>query len=361
MLTTKTDVLALRIKAVNSLVLAIEIFNRPHENGRAEAVLILLHHSFEMLLKAYIAKRTGTVFSKDQRYSYSFDTCLEIAQIKLRAISIDHRSTLSMLDAQRDACVHYYQDISEDLLYLHSQSAVSLFDELLTKFFNIRLSDIVPARVLPISTRPPKDIQLLINSELEQIDGLLKARGKNNSLAEAKLRPLLALTTGSRPNAGRVTVGEIKSAVRRRRKGEDWTVIMPEIAQLELATSGDGIPFNFRISKDAKFAVRIAEDGEEVQGTLIKQEINIWDKFNLSTTDLANKLQLTQPKMGALILELDIKSDQDCYKELKHKSIVHKGYSKKALDRLREALNNGVDINEIWARHGHHFGSRRKA
>ena len=359
-LTAKTDILALRVRAINSLVLAIEIFNRPHENGRAEAVLILLHHSFEMLLKAYIAKRTGTVFSKDQRYSYSFDVCLELAQNKLKGISADHRMTLSMLDAQRDACVHYYQDISEDLLYLQAQSAVSLFDELLTKFFSVRLGDLVPARVLPISTRPPKDIQFLISSELEQIDALLKSGGKKNSLAEARLRPLLALAIGSRHNSERITVREIKGSIRRRKQGDDWNVIMPEIAQLNLTTTGDGIPFHVRISKEAEFTVRIAKAGEEVQGTLIKQEINIWDKFNLGTIDLADKLGLTAPKVGALIIELGIRNDEECYKELKHKSVVHKGYSKKALDHLREAVDNGINIAEVWAKHGHKFGSKRK-
>jgi len=48
----KREAAELRKRAINSLVLAIELFNRPHDLGRSEAVLILLHHAFEMLLKA---------------------------------------------------------------------------------------------------------------------------------------------------------------------------------------------------------------------------------------------------------------------------------------------------------------------
>lgn len=48
-------------RAVNSLVLGIEIFNRPSNRGRTEAVLIHLDHAFEMLLKAAIVHRGGRI------------------------------------------------------------------------------------------------------------------------------------------------------------------------------------------------------------------------------------------------------------------------------------------------------------
>ena len=60
----KRDVQELKSRAIHSLVLAIEIFNRPHDQGRSEAVLIFLHHAFEMLLKAIIKEKTGTVHAK---------------------------------------------------------------------------------------------------------------------------------------------------------------------------------------------------------------------------------------------------------------------------------------------------------
>lgn len=65
---TKRDVAELKKRAINSLVLAIELFNRPHYDGRAESVLMLLHHAFEMLLKAIIRDKTGTVHAKGEKY-----------------------------------------------------------------------------------------------------------------------------------------------------------------------------------------------------------------------------------------------------------------------------------------------------
>ncbi len=83
------------------MVLGIELFNRPHEDGRAEGALILLHRAFEMLLKAIIKGKTGTVYAKKERYSYGFGKSLEVAQNEIKVISSDERGTLSILDAHR--------------------------------------------------------------------------------------------------------------------------------------------------------------------------------------------------------------------------------------------------------------------
>ena len=55
-------------KAVDSLVLSIDHYNRPWDRGRIDAVLILLDHSFEMLLKAAILHRGGAI-QRDARAS----------------------------------------------------------------------------------------------------------------------------------------------------------------------------------------------------------------------------------------------------------------------------------------------------
>lgn len=356
----KRDVEELKRRAVDSLVLGIELFNRPHDQGRRESVLILLHHAFEMLLKAIIKDRTGTVHVSGGKYSYGFDKCLEVTQNEVKLISVDERATLSILDALRDTAVHYYQEVSEDLLYLQAQASVTLFDDLLSRAFQKKLADYIPERVLPVSTRPPKDLMLLIDSELSQVDELLQAGSRKGIQAAARLRPILAMATATRDDAERVTEGELQRAINRRRRGEDWRLILPEVAQLKLETQGEGIPIFLRIKKDANIAFRVAKDGEPVTGTLIKQEVNIWDKYNLGRDDLAKKLGISGPKTSALILELKMQDDQDCFKVLRRKSTVFKGYSKTALDHLQSAITGGVDIEAIWEKHRIKFGARKR-
>lgn len=356
----KRDVQELKSRAIHSLVLAIEIFNRPHDQGRSEAVLIFLHHAFEMLLKAIIKEKTGTVHAKGEKYSYGFDKCLEVAQNEIHTLSVDERATLSILDAHRDTAIHFYQEVSEDLLYLQAQAGVTLFDDLLQRVFKERLADSIPERVLPVSTRPPKDIQVLIDSELSQVDDLLRAGSRKGIQAAARLRPILALATATRDDAERVTESELRRAINRRRRGDDWSVILPEVAQLKLDTQGEGIPIFLRIKKDADIAVRVAKAGEPVTGTLIKQQVNVWDVFNLSRDDLAAKIGVSGPKTSALILELKINEDPECFHLLKKKSTELKGYSKKALDRLREALSSGMSVDAVWAKHRNRFGAGKR-
>lgn len=72
----KKNVSPLLDKSIESLTLAIEIFNRPTEIARAHGVLILMQHAFEMLLKACILQQTGSIHDREQRYTYGFDRCL---------------------------------------------------------------------------------------------------------------------------------------------------------------------------------------------------------------------------------------------------------------------------------------------
>ncbi|MBF0521099.1 MAG: hypothetical protein HQK92_15425 [Nitrospirae bacterium] len=255
---------------------------------------------------------------------------------------------MSILKAQRDIAIHYYQEVSEDILYLQAQASITLFDDLLNKVVKARLADCIPERVLPVSSRPLKDLNVLIDSELSQIDGLLQERSRKGTQAASRLRPILAMATAIRNDSERVSEVELRKAINRRRHGDDWSIIFPEVAQLKLDTQGDGIPFFIRIKKTADFAVCVAKDGEPIIGTVIKQEVNIWDKYNLSRNDLAKKLEITAPKTGALIDELKIQDDKDCFKLLQRKSTIFKSYSKKALDLLKAAIDDGIDVDTVW-------------
>ena len=342
----KRDVRELKQRAIHSLVLAIELFNRPHENGRSEATLILLHHAFEMLLKAIIKDKTGTVHAKGEKYSYGFDKCLEVAFSDLKILSKDERATLSILDAHRDTSIHYYQDVSEDLLYLQSQSAVTLFDDVLNRCFAVKLADFIPERVLPVSTRPPKDIQLLMDSELTQIDELLGAGNRRGIQAASRLRSVMALATATRENAERVTERELRKAIKRRRSGENWNIIFPEIAQLKLETEGEGVSISLRIRKEG-IPVRFAKDGE---GGVVIRDRDWFDKFNLSLKDLGKKLGKTGHKIRAYMFEINLWDDQEMYGEKRVNSQLYKRYTQKALDALRDAVTRLAE-DVIWEKH----------
>ena len=66
----------LRKTALESLTLAVELFNRPSPVARDHSVLMLTAHAFEMLLKAAIYQDRGRIGDKGSGESYSLARCI---------------------------------------------------------------------------------------------------------------------------------------------------------------------------------------------------------------------------------------------------------------------------------------------
>ena len=125
-------------------------------------------------------------------YRGGFDRCVNLAQNSL-ALTLEEAGTLRAIDTLRDIEQHWHGAMSEGLLYVHTRAGTTLFDDLLLRWFDERLLDHLPHRVLPISAEAPKDIQLLIDEEYSQVADLLKPQRRRGPEAAAKIRSLLAL------------------------------------------------------------------------------------------------------------------------------------------------------------------------
>jgi hypothetical protein len=312
---------------------------------------MFLQHAFEMLLKAAILQRTGRIHPRNDGYTYSFQVCLQIAYEQLGLLTRDGKITLEILDAQRDQAVHFYADVSEDMLYVHAQSSVTLFAEVLQMAFDRNLKSELPSRILPVSTRPPNELQSLLWNELQEVDRLLQAGQRRGAQAAAKLRSVLAFTVGTREGGQRIAEQEIDDAIQQRRNKSDWAIILPEVVQLDLTANGTGIPVFFEISKNASVGLKVSKPGEEVIGTLVKHEVDVWDVFTLSLSMIKEKLGLNQFQTQALIYDMQIQSDTELYRVLKRGSQTFRGYSKKALDLLRNEMpsKNMADVTKRYS------------
>ncbi|MGH9739344.1 MAG: DUF3644 domain-containing protein [Candidatus Acidiferrales bacterium] len=76
-------------RARESLVLGVELFNRPTDAARAPGVLLMLDHAFEMLLKAAIFEKTGRIRNQGEKKNYGFEKCLNVCQSQLGVINDD--------------------------------------------------------------------------------------------------------------------------------------------------------------------------------------------------------------------------------------------------------------------------------
>ncbi len=335
---------------VDSLILAIELFNRPSERGRATSTLILLDHSFEMLLKAAILHKGGKIREKKKPNTIGFDACIRkgISDSKIKFLSEEQALSLQVINSLRDAAQHYLLDISEEQLYLHLQAGVTLFSDILACTFNIKLSERLPKRVLPIATIVPKDISALFRFEMKEMKKLLQPGNRKKTEAKARLRPLAILEASFKgEKTTQPSNAELEKIAQKIINGDKWEDIFPSVASLNLTSSGNGTEISLRLTKKEGVPIHLVNgDNPETSVVAIKR-VNELGFYNLGLRQMTKKLGITQPKLLALIEKYDIQKNSEYFKLIKIGTQKHKRYSNKALSLIEELIEKN-DLDEIW-------------
>jgi hypothetical protein len=126
-------------KAIDSLTLSIELFNRPNDCGRVHGVLIFMDHSFEMLFKAAIIDKGGKIKEKGEKETIGFSACIRkgFSDATLKFLNDEDVLTLQTLNGLRDAAQHYTLEMSEQYLYFQAQAGLTLFRDITNRVFNM--------------------------------------------------------------------------------------------------------------------------------------------------------------------------------------------------------------------------------
>ena len=334
-------------KAIDSLLLAIELYNRPNDRGRVNSVLILTDHANEMFLKAAIVQKGAKIHDRGSSETIGFDACVRRATSNsaIRFLTEDQALALRMFNSLRDAAQHYLVHISENQLYVHVQSAVTLFRDLLQSVFAIDLADELPDRVLPISTSPPMEISSIFQSDVSTILKLLAPGRRRRIEAESRLRSLALLDSGMRGKHGQLSPNEL------RRIGRDlaekhWSDVFSGAAVVDVTTDGVGPAISIRLTKREGPPIRIVTPDTDAPSVAVRR-VNELDFYSLSAKQLATKVGLTTPKLIAVVEYTGMRNDPDCYKEFRIGSSRHKRYSQKAIAAAKGTLSD-MTIQEIW-------------
>jgi hypothetical protein len=338
-------------KAYDSLLLSIELFNRPHDQGRASSTLILVDHAFEMLLKSAIVHRGGNIREKRAKETIGFDACVRrgLSDAKIKFLTEEQALTLQTINGLRDAAQHHLLDISEGQLYLHEQSGVTLFRDLLKSVFVQDLTDRLPMRVLPVSTSPPVDLTTLFDTEVAEIVKLLRPGRRRRLEAEARLRPLAILDSTLKGEKGQPSSGDVRHIGQELVSGKKWGDLFTGVSAIEITTEGTGLKLSLRLSKKEGIPIHLVPEGTPGAGVVAVKRVNELDFYNLGATQLATKLNLTMPKAVAVVDHLGLRSDPECYKEIKIGTAIFKRYSVKAIEKITEALKE-QNADEIWTK-----------
>jgi len=342
----------LKVKATNSLVLAVEHFNSLSDTGRTDAVLMLLDHSFEMLLKAAIVHRGGRIRDPGEKNTIGFDACVRrcFSDARISFLSEEQTLTLQTINGLRDAAQHHLVELSEGHLYLHAQSGITLFRDLLRSVFEEELSDSLPSRTLPISTVAQLDPIALFVDEVEEVKRLLRPHRRRTTEATARLRPLAILDGTIRGEKLQPGEGDLRDLGRRIAAGEQFEAVFAGISAIEFTTEGSGPSLTLRLSKKEGIPVHLVPEGLAGAAVVGVKRVNELDFYNLGHNDLAKKLGITPNKATAVIWDQHIQDCDDFFREIKISSSKFKRYSALALEKLEGAI--AVEgIEAIWQRY----------
>jgi len=340
-------------KALNSLILSIEHFNRPWDKGRTEAVLIFLDHSFEMLMKAAILHRGGKIREKRAKQTIGFDGCVRkaLSEGTVRFLANEQALSLQAINSLRDAAQHHIVHLSEQHLYLHAQSGLTIFREILKNVFDRDLINLLPERVLPISTSSPKDIASFFETEIDEVKKLLKPGSRKRVEAFAKLRGLTILEGAIQGERLQPSAGDLKRISTQIQSDLSWDKIFPGVASIEFTTKGYGPSLDLRITKKEGIPFHVVPDGTPGAAVVAIKRVDELGFYNLSLTQLAEKVSLTSPKTLALVRHLNLQSDADCFKQIVIGKTKFNRYSQKAIDRIKKELPV-VSMEKIWKQYG---------
>lgn len=339
-------------KSLDSLVLAVEHFNRPWDRGRTEATLILLDRGFELLMKSSLVHREVGIRESPSTNTYGFEKCVNLCVSKASPaiLSEEDAITARLINGMRDGAQHYLIELSEQQLYVYVQAGVTLFSDKLEQVFGQKLSDHFPERVLPVSTKPPGDLESVVRAEFAEIKRLVAPGSRQGLTAKSRLRALAILENSLAGDSTQPTSRDLDRLIRRIRKGERWKRLFPGVAKLELSSEGTGLNVSIRLTKASGEAVRLVRDGAEGSedaAVVAVKRVNELGYYSLGLNSVAEKLSLTAPKALALIRHLHVQDNSDYFKEFRIGASSHKRYSPKALELLKKTLPT-IDMDEVW-------------
>jgi len=345
----KKEAKHLYLKAIDSLTLSIELFNRPNDCGRIHGVLIFLDHSFEMLLKASIIDKGGKIKEKGAKETIGFSACVRkgFSDASIKFLNETEVLTLQTINGLRDAAQHYTLEMSEQYIYFQAQAGLTLFRDIVKRVFNVDLKTELPVRVLPLSTTPPMDIQAFFSTEVADIKKLLAPKSRKKLEATEKLRALAIMENSIQGNESQPSDTELKTLQTKLIKGSTWNQIFPSVSTLSFTQKGYGPSLDLRITKSEGVAITIVPEGTPGAGVIAIKRVNELDYYNLGRDQLAKKIMLTPPKTTAAIKHFKIKDDPDCFKHLKVGNVPFDRYSPKAIEKIREGLKT-KSIDDIW-------------
>ena len=351
------EVRRLAERACDSLVLCVEIFNRPSDRGRTDSVLIMMDRSVELLLKAAIVHRGGGIWRKGDTETIDFNKAIRVALTNsdVKFLTESQARSLRHLHAQRNAAQHHLSEVPEGLLYPIVQTSLSVFRSVFEGVLDRRLADELPDRVSPLSISPPRDIQALFDSDIAEVRALLQPKRRQRANAEAKLAPWVVLeqvlSSGDPPLA--VSRASLRTHADSIGAGETAGDLLPRVSAVTVENGQATVGIELKLTKDEGMAVRWVTGAEADGVPIAKKEVTELDRYPFGKKGAHKKLKeffpdLTEPRAFAAIRLANVDDDLKYSKIIQIDKSAFRRYSSNVIEVVKKLIEErGID--EIWA------------
>jgi hypothetical protein len=346
----KKEARTLHAKAVDSLVLGVDHFNRAWDRGRVEAVLIMLDRAFELLLKAIILHRSGSIRDRKRaEITIGFDACLRkcLTDAELKCLSEDDAVALQNLNSLRDAAQHYMIELSEEQLYVYAQAAVSLFSRLTKEVLELPLRSEIPHRILPVCAKPTADLGAVFDTEFSDIKRMVGPGSRKRLDARAKLRSMAVLQSSLDGKKSQASDRELDLIVKRINAAEDWRTIFPGVATLTIEPDAEGPGLSLKIQGNAGEKVRLVKEGDPDASVIAVRKVNELGFYNLGIKDMAQKMNVPWNRLLWLIERDRLQQNPEFFKLIEIGSQKHKRYSDNCMKQLAETIAT-IDLDDAY-------------
>jgi hypothetical protein len=334
----------LKLKALSSLRRGLVAFNSYDDDGRITTALLHFQHCCEMLVKASLVQQGINIFDASGR-TFSLEKCANLAKQHC-GVTEGEAGLMRAVDSLRNAEQHWFLWIDEDVLYLHARGLVTAIDDILKRFFEDDLSSHLPARVLPVSTHAPSDIDFIVDREFRKIGDLLAPGRRARDEARGRIRALLAMESHVTEEVAvsEKDITRIENAIR---AGKVVGQVFPRLGVLETTRGGEGINVTVHFTKKQGAPVRFVS-GDDTEEAGAVRELDLSKKYYLTATKLADKVGLTGPRSTALRRHLGIDTDKNSSHEFVFGKIRFVQFSDNAARKMLEAIKE-EDMDAIWA------------
>ena len=116
---------------------------------------------------------------------------------------------------------------------------------------------------------------------------------------------------------------------------------------MNVVTEGAGADISVRITKQEGPGFHIVPEGTPGSSTVAVKRVNELEYYNLSATQLADKAEITRPRLLAIMAHLGVRDDPDCFKEIAIGKSRYKRYSQKVIPMVSLCLET-EDLAVIW-------------